>query len=178
MKTKRQYLLNALLMTAVALLMRTVTVSFNVYVSNRVGAEAMGLLSLVSSVYGFAVTLATSGIHLATVRTVAERLERSHGAENKRCLRACLSYAACFGALATVLLFALARPIGVSLLRDGRTVRALQMLSLTLIPIALSSVLNGYFTAVRRAWKNALTQIAEQGVKITFTGYLLVIVAP
>ena len=76
MKTKRQYFYNALLMTAVALLMRTVTVSFNVYVSNRVGAEAMGLLSLIGSIYGFAVTLATSGIHLATVRTVAEALER------------------------------------------------------------------------------------------------------
>ena len=178
MKTKRQYLLNSLLMTAVALLMRTVTVSFNVYVSNRVGAEAMGLLSLVSSVYGFAVTLATSGIHLATVRTVAERLERSGGAENKRCLRACLSFAACFGTLATVLLFILARPIGEGLLRDVRTVRALRMLSLTLLPIALTSVLNGYFTAVRRAWKNALAQVTEQGVKITFTAYLLVIVAP
>ena len=71
MKTKRQYFLNALLLTAVTLLMRTVSVSFNVYVSNRVGAEAMGLISLISGVYGFAVTLATSGIHLATVRTVA-----------------------------------------------------------------------------------------------------------
>ena len=178
MKTKRQYLFNALLMTVVALLMRTVTVSFNVYVSNRVGAEAMGLLSLVSSVYGFAVTLATSGIHLATVRTVAERLERSKGAENKRCLRACLAYATCFGTLATVLLLLLARPIGISLLRDARTVRALRMLAFTLLPISLTSVMNGYFTAVRRAWKNALAQVTEQGVKITFTAYLLVVVAP
>jgi O-antigen/teichoic acid export membrane protein len=52
------------------------------------------------------------------------------------------------------------------------------MLSLTLIPIALSSVMNGYFTAVRRAWKNALAQVSEQGVKIALTTYLLVIVAP
>ena len=178
MKTKRQYLLNALLLTAVTLLMRTVTVSFNVYVSNRVGAEAMGLLSLVSGVYGFAVTLATSGIHLATVRTVAERLERSGGAENRRCLLACLSYAACFGTLATVLLFTFAAPIGIHLLRDVRTVRALRMLAFTLLPIALTAVLNGYFTAVRRAWKNAVAQVAEQGVKIMFTGYLLMVVAP
>ena len=178
MKTKKQYLYNALLLTAVTLLMRTVSVSFNVYVSNRVGAEAMGLLALVSSVYGFAITLATSGIHLATVRTVAESLERSKGAENKACLRACLSYAACFGTLATVLLFALSGPIGNGILRDARTVRALRMLSFTLLPIALSSVLNGYFTAVRRAWKNAVIQVTEQSIKITFTGYLLVVVSP
>ncbi len=178
MKNKRQYFYNALLLTAVALLMRTVSVSFNVYVSNRVGAEAMGLLSLIGSVYGFAVTLATSGIHLATVRTVAEAIERSDGAENRACLRACLRYAACFGSLATVLLLTLAAPIGNGILHEPRTVRALRMLALTLLPIALTSVMNGYFTAVRRAWKNALTQVTEQSIKIAFTGYLLVVVAP
>lgn len=178
MRTKKQYLYNALLLTAVTLLMRTVSVSFNVYVSNKVGAEAMGLLSLVSGVYNFAVTLATSGIHLATVRTVSERLSETKGAENRKCLVACLSYAAFFGTLSSLLLFALAKPIGETLLADIRTVRALRMLSFTLLPIALCSVLNGYFTAVRRAWKNALAQVVEQGIKISFTGYLLVVVAP
>lgn len=178
MKTKRQYFLNALLLTVVTLLMRTVTVSFNVYVSNRVGAEAMGLLSLVGGVYGFAVTLATSGIHLATVRTVAERMERTGGRENGRCVAACLAYATCFGLLATLLLFGFAGPIGTHLLRDARTVRALRVLALSLLPTALCAVMNGYFTAVRRAWKNAAVQVTEQGIKIALTGYLLLIVAP
>ncbi len=178
MKRKQQYFLNALLMTAVALLMRTASVSFNVYVSNLVGAEAMGLLSLISGVYGFAVTLATSGIHLATVRVLSQRLERTGGAENGKCLRACLCYALFFGSLATLLLLLLARPIGLLALRDERTVRALSMLAITLLPIALTSVLNGYFTAVRRAWKNALAQVSEQGVKILLTCYLLIGIAP
>lgn len=178
MKSKKQYFYNALLLTAVALLMRTVSVSFNVYVSNRVGAEAMGLLSLIGSVYGFAVTLATSGIHLATVRTLAESIERSGGKESKARLYACLKYAACFGTLATVLLFSLASPIGNGILHEARAVRSLRMLAFTLLPIALTSVINGYFTAMRRAWKNALTQIAEQGIKISLTGYLLIVISP
>jgi stage V sporulation protein B len=178
MKTKRQYLWNAPLLTAVTLLMRTVAVSFNVYVSNRVGAEAMGLLALIGSVYGFAVTLATSGIHLATVRTVAAGLEASGGADNKRILRACLSYAAFFGTTATLLLLLLARPISHYVLRDARALRALFLLSITLLPIALTSVLNGYFTAVRRAWKNAVSQVSEQGIKIALTIYLLLVVSP
>ncbi len=178
MKTKRQYFLNAILLTVVALIMRTVSVSFNVYVSNLVGAEAMGLLALIGGLYGFAVTLATSGIHLATVRTVAERLERTGGAENRRCLFACLRYAAFFGTLSTLLLFFLSRPLGVHVLGDERTVRALCMLALTLLPIALTSVLNGYFTAVRRAYKNAIAQVMEQAIKIGITTYLLVCIAP
>ncbi len=178
MKTKRQFFFNGLLLALVALVMRTVAVSFNVYVSGVVGAEAMGLLALIGGVYGFAVTLATSGIHLATVRTISARLEQTGGAENGRCLRACLRYATFFGSLATLLLFLFARPLSVFALKDGRTARALYLLSFTLLPIALTAVLNGYFVAVRRAWKNALSSISEQSVKILLTGYLLVFLAP
>ena len=178
MRTKRQYFLNGILLTLVALVMRTVSVSFNVYVSNLVGAEAMGLLALIGGLYGFAVTLATSGIHLATVRTVAERLERTGGAENRRCLFACLRYAALFGTLSTLLLFFLARPLGIYVLGDERTVRALCILAFTLLPISLTSVLNGYFTAVRRAYKNAIAQVLEQAIKIALTTYLLVCIGP
>ncbi len=178
MKTKQQYFYNALLLTAVTLLMRTVSVAFNVYISGKVGPEAMGLLSLVGGVYGFAVTLATSGIHLATVRTVAERMQKTGGAENGRCLRACLAYALFFGSLASTLLLMLARPIGLLALRDVRTVNALRMLALTLLPIAVTTVFNGYFTAVRRAFKNAIVQVLEQAIKISLTTYLLLCVAP
>ncbi len=178
MKTKRQFLFNGLTLALVALLMRTISVSFNVYVSNLVGAEAMGLLALIGGVYGFAVTLATSGIHLATVRTVSDRLAQTGGAENGKCLRACLRYAAFFGSFATLLLFLFARPLSVFALKDERTARALYLLSFTLLPIALTSVLNGYFVAVRRAWKNALSGISEQGVKILLTTYFLLFLAP
>ncbi len=178
MKTKRQFFLNGLLLALVALLMRTISVSFNVYVSGLVGAEAMGLLALIAGVYGFAVTLATSGIHLATVRTISARLALTGGAENGKCLRACLRYAAFFGSLASLLLFLFARPLSVFVLKDIRAARALYLLSFTLLPIALTSVLNGYFVAVRRAWKNALSGISEQSVKILLTGYFLVFLAP
>ena len=178
MKSKRQFLLNGVLLALVALLMRTVSVCFNVYVSGLVGAEAMGLLALIGGVYGFAVTLATSGIHLATVRTVSERMAQTNGAENGKCLRACLRYAAFFGSLASILLFLFARPLSVFALKDTRTARALYLLSFTLLPIALCSVLNGYFVAVRRAWKNALASISEQSIKILLTTYFLVFLAP
>ncbi|MBO7341137.1 MAG: polysaccharide biosynthesis C-terminal domain-containing protein, partial [Clostridia bacterium] len=115
---------------------------------------------------------------LATVRTISARLEKTGGAENGKCLRACLRYAAFFGVLATLLLFAFARPLSVFALKDVRTERALYLLSFTLLPIALTSVLNGYFVAVRRAWKNAVSQISEQSIKILLTGYLLVFLAP
>ncbi len=179
----KQFVLNGILLTAVSLAMRGIGVSFNVYVSNRVGAEAMGLFTLISTVYGFAVTLATSGVNLATTRLVSEAMgelsakgiSRVNGKTPavRTVVKKCLLYSLFFGTLAAILLYTLAEPISEGILRDSRCVSSLKLLSLTLPPISLSSALSGYFTAVRRVYKNALTQISEQMIKIFICVLLL-----
>ena len=53
----RRFFLNGLSLTATALVMRGISMLFGVYISNMAGSEAMGLYSLLGSVYAFAVTL-------------------------------------------------------------------------------------------------------------------------
>jgi len=48
--------------------------AFGIFISNRVGSEALGIFQLVMSVYLFMVTLASSGINLACTRIVSEKL--------------------------------------------------------------------------------------------------------
>lgn len=172
-KQAKQIFWNALLLTAASLLIRTVSVSFQVYISNRAGAEAMGLFSLMSGVYGFALTLATSGIHLGVTRVVADAMGKREP-EKVPCVMkyACL-YALCFGLLAMTLLLSFADVIGGVWLKDLRTVRSLRLFGLTLPLISLSSAWGGYFTAVRRVYKSAAVQVWEQAARIGFTMYLL-----
>jgi len=172
MKNIRKFLFNALFLCCVSLFMRTINVSFNVYVSNVAGAEAMGLYSLLSGIYGFALTFATSGIQITTVRMVSEALGLGDEGLARHSLKKCLLYSLFFSSLATFWLFFGADFIGNRLLSDGRTVRSLRLLAGTLIPISLASVFNGYFTAVRRVWKNALISLSEQALRI-FSTYLL-----
>jgi len=75
-------------------------------------------------------------------------------------------YSLFFSSLSTVILFFGAEFIGEKILRDIRTVEALKLFALTLIPISLASALGGYFTAVRRVYKNAVTQISSQLIRI------------
>ena len=70
----KRFILNGLLIAAVSFIIRSVSVSFNVYVSNKIGSVAMGVFTLISTVYGFAMTVATSGINLAATRHIAEAL--------------------------------------------------------------------------------------------------------
>ena len=173
MRRVRSFFLNALILTAVSFIMKAVGVIFNVYVSNRVGAEAMGLFALISGVYGFAVTLATSGINLAVVRLVSEALGREDGSAVKRIMRRAFIYCLFFGSLSMLLTYFLSVPIGAHLLGDERTVLSLRIFAVSLPFISLSSALHGYFTAVRKAYKNALVSMGEQLIKIFTVALLL-----
>ena len=176
MNRLRRFMLNGLLMAAVSIIIRSVSVVFNVYVSNKIGAVAMGLFSLITTVYGFGITLATSGINLATTRLIAQVIgddnhivfskENHKHAHIRAVLRQCILYSLFFATLATAILLIFAENIGMYILRDARTVSSLKVLALTFIPISLCSVFNGYFSAIRKAYKTACTQVVGQGAKI------------
>ena len=65
---KREFLLNALVMAASSLILRTANIAYRVYITDKVGAAGMGLYQLISSVFLLAVTVCTSGISLAVTR--------------------------------------------------------------------------------------------------------------
>ncbi|MBO5051046.1 MAG: oligosaccharide flippase family protein [Clostridia bacterium] len=174
----RRYIKNALILVGAALLMRGVSLLFNAYVSQKIGAEGMGLFSLIMSVYGFAVTFATSGINLAVTRLCAEAIGAGREEDVRATLRRAVLHALLFGGVASLTLLLLAEPIGAGLLRDARTIPSLRLLACSMVPIALSSVLSGYFTAVRRVARNALTALFEQGVRMMLTVYGLLALAP
>ncbi len=177
-KQAKQIFWNALLLTAASLLIRTVSVSFQVYISNRAGAEAMGLFSLMAGVYGFALTLATSGIHLGVTRVVADAFGENKPQRIPSAMKYATAYALFFGLLAMGLLLGFADLIGEFWLKDLRTVRSLRLFGLTLPLISLASAWGGYFTAVRRVYKNAAVQVWEQMIKIGMTMYLLAFMLP
>ena len=178
MKRTAQLIWNGLLLTFVALFMRGVGVAFQVFIADTAGSEAVGLHTVIASVFGFAVTLATSGIQLGTTRLVSEAIGRNAEGDVRGVRNACFAYALIFGALSSFVLFFGADLIGTVLLKDARTVRSLRILALSLLPIALSSVMNGYFTAVRRVYKNALTGVLSQAIRMVLTAALLLYVFP
>ena len=169
MTDKRRFFKSGAMLAAVALAMRGVSLLFNSYITEKVGAEGMGLLSLTMSVYAFAVTFATSGIALAVTRLVAAALGRGEGERARRVLRSAFLYACVFGGVAALGLYLGSDLLAVRVLGDIRTRSSLRLLSLSLVPIALSSVYSGYFIAVRRVGHNAATQVFEQALRILLT---------
>lgn len=166
MKRGKKMLMNTILLTATALLMRTVGMAFQVYLSKKIGAAGIGLFQLIMSVSMLAATFSISGVRFATTRLVSEELGRSNNDGVKAAVRRCLLYSLTFGTAAMLALFFGAELIGMKWIRDARTILSLRLLALSLPAFSLSAVLSGYFTAVTRVVKSAAVQVIEQLVRI------------
>ncbi len=157
------------MLSAVSLLLRTVGVSFNAYLTARMGATGTGLYQLLMSVYTPALTLATAGINLATTRLVAEEMEKPRSGLSRTVLRQCILYALTVSSIVGGFLFLVSQPAANHWLSAPDAAPLLRILSLGLPFIALSSAMNGYFTAVRRVSRTAGVQVLEQAIRIGLT---------
>ncbi len=60
MKRIKVFIFNGIILTLTSLLMRTISMFFGIYISKKIGTQAVGVFGLIMSVYMFFITLATS----------------------------------------------------------------------------------------------------------------------
>lgn len=159
------FLKNAVVLTAATLALRLIGMVFRVVISNRLGAEGMGLYQIVLSVYMLATTLASAGISLAVTRLVSEEQIRTHRAGIKKLMGFCIAVSAVLGAVVGAVLYAAAGVLAARWIGEPESAGSLQVLSLSMPFLAVSAALRGYFTARRRIAFSSMAQLLEQGVK-------------
>ena len=174
MNKKQKFISGGILLSLVGLAMRGVSLALGAYISRSVGAEGVGLNALVMNAYAFAFTFSTAGISLTVTALVASAIGEGKGGKCSGVLRGAFLYAGVFGTLGTVLLSTLSGVIGRRLLSDARAVPSLLILSFSLLPSALTSVITGYFIGKRRVSLNASVQIFGQIARVVLTVLLLV----
>lgn len=175
---KRVFFLNAVLLTASTLLLRTMNMAYRVYLTSKIGAEGMGLYQLVFSVFVLAITLSTSGVSLAVTRLVSEAVADGCPQTVRSGVRKCLCFSLGISFAAMAAMFLSAGWIGHSLLGDERVILPLRLLAPGLPFMALCACLKGYFLAVRGVVKSACAEILEQLVTIGVTVSLFTFLMP
>ncbi len=178
MRKIRVFLLNGILLTFTSLFLKVIGLSFNVYITNIIGAEGIGLFSLIMSVYLFWVTVANSSINLASTRIVAEEFAKDKIGGAKKAMKQCISYSLILGICASTLLILFSSPISKYWLHGKISTTPFYIIAIGLPFISMSSAINGYFSAVKRVSKTAITQILELFIKIGATVFLLTILLP
>jgi len=170
---KRGLLFSTLMLSASALFVRTLGFGFRVYLSNNMGAQGMGLFSLVMSVYTLSVTVATSGVSAAVSKLAAERLAKGEKAGARQILRKAIVISLFISCAVAAVLFFLSGPIAANILMDSRAEQSLRLLAPGLPFLAICSCFRGYFIACRRVAIPASAQILEQLFKMGFIMLML-----
>ena len=173
MKKTKLFFINGIILTLTSLALRGIGLIFNVYVANKVGSEAIGIFSLIMSVYGFSITVATSGIGIACTCIVSEEFAKGNYINGIKAVKTSIIFATLLGIIASILVTLFAPIISATWLKNMVSEMPILLISLGLPLISVSSVIGGYFSSVEKPYKNALSQILETSVKIIATVCLL-----
>jgi len=170
---KRGLLVSTLMLSASALFVRTIGFAFRVYLSNVMGAQGMGLYSLIMSVYTLSVTVAVSGISSAVAKLAAEHLAVGKKARARGILRRAILLSLFISCAVAAVLFTMAERIAANILRDARAAQSLRLLAPGLPFLSLCACFRGYFIASRRVAVPASAQVLEQLFKMGFIMLML-----
>lgn len=160
----RGYLKNAAILTVSGLVLRVLGMAFRVFVASSIGSEGMGLYQLILSVYMVFVSLASSGMNVASTRLAAQSLAR--GRSMARTVSGLVVTAGALGFAAMAAQLALAEPLARWVLHDVRGALGLKILAPSLPVMAVAGALRGCFLARRRVEPNAVAQLIEQLVRM------------
>ena len=175
---KKTFLINSIVLTVTTLVSRIIGILFRVYMSNKVGAEAIGLYQLILTIYFFAATLTSSGFSLAVTRLVTDALAKGNKNQVVKIVRISFVLSLTLGICLCLFLIFGADFIGNTIIGDERSILTLKILGPSLPFMAISSCCRGYFFAVRKVLKTASEQVLEQVLEIIVFSLLIGFMLP
>ena len=158
---RRQLLGGVTMLSLSTLFLRGVGMAYRVVLSERIGAEGMGLYQLIMTVYLLFSMLASAGLTITVSRLCAERPEAQNSVVRKAC-----GLAFWVGLGLCGVLFAGSEGIARRLLGDERAVNALRWIAPSLPMMGISAALKGFFLARGDVLRPAIAQICEQLARV------------
>ncbi len=163
----------AVLLMLANLLLRLVSMSFQVYLSARIGAAGIGLLQLILTVSALSFTVGSAGVRTCAMYLSAEERGRGRPEGIHAVLSGCFRYSLLFGCAVSVCLWQCAPWLAREWMGNMAAVAALRLTALFLPLRCLNGVLTGYFTAAGRIRDLVAAEFAEQGCAMAVTFLLL-----
>lgn len=173
MKKGHSIIYGAFLLTIANLLLRLAGMSFQVYLSGRIGAAGIGLLQLILSVKAMSFTVGSAGIRTCAMYLSAGELGRNHPAGIHSVLSGCFRYSLICSMLTLFLLWQTAPWLSEAWIGDAAAIPSLRVCALLLPICCLYGVMTGYFTAAGRIRDLVAVEFLEQACAMAVTFLLL-----
>ena len=136
-------------------------------IMTHIGGEAYGLFTMVFPIYMMALVLTTAGIPLAVSKMVAEEISLGHPKQAKAIFHLALKILTGSGVIVAVLLYTVAPLLANRLFPDPRVLNVFLICTPAIFIVSVASAFRGYFQGLQNMLPTAISQIAEQLVRIS-----------
>ena len=133
MRRLKTFVLNTIILSLSSLVMNIIGMGFNVYISNKIGTEALGVYQLIISIYTFAITVATSGISIAVTHLISQKLALKEYADVKKIAKQSILLSSIIGSIAMILLIFSSDLLTVNFLHNKVSSKSLILMSMVTI---------------------------------------------
>jgi len=161
-----RFVRGALLLALAGGISRFLGIFYLIPLPRLIGEEGMGLWQMAGAWQGLLVVLASGGLPLAMARLVAEARATGQGERENRLLRLGIGLAALAGLGGMLALLSISPILALRLQRDEALVAVLRAFAPSVLLLALSSVLRGYFQGCQAMGVAAASEVAEQVFRV------------
>lgn len=166
MSKKQTIIRGTFILTLTGFLSRFMGFFYRVFLSHTFGEEGVGLYQLIFPVYALCFSLTSAGIETAISRTVARKMSLGREREAKDFLFAGLFLSVSLSILSMLVVQHFSAYIAEALLGDVRCEPLLIAMTYALPFASVHSCICGYYYGLKQTKVPALSQLAEQTVRI------------
>ncbi len=165
MPASQNFVRGAMLLAGAAMVSKLLGSVYTIVLQNVIGDAGMGLFQMAYPIYATLLAIATAGFPVAISKLVSERLALDDLDGAKRVFRLASLLLILFGISCFFVLFLWA-PVWAHLAGDGHAVWAIRAIAPALLIVPFMSAVRGYFQGYQWMQPTAVSQIAEQGVRV------------
>lgn len=166
LKKAGKFAKDVLILTISSVVVRIIAIIFNVYISKKMGAEALGVYHMIMSIYLFGINIAVAGLSLTTIKLVSKEEALNNESKIISIMKKIIKYCVVMGVVSCISLILSADFLVSHVLNNMVSKRVIYILALSMPCISVSYSLNGYFTARRKSYISAGLQIFDQISKV------------
>lgn len=163
---KDDFYKNSFLLTCSNLTTGIIKFIFSIILSLKLGAQGMGLYSLIMPIYDFFAVIVCGGMITAVSKESASYYSKKDYGNLHKSISVSLVFDLLWSILISIFIFEFSPYICKNIIKDSRAMYSLWLVSISIIFVALSAILKGYFYGISKVVTPSIIDILEKTVRM------------
>jgi len=169
---KNPIITGTIILTATGLISRLIGFFYRIYLSQAIGAEGLGVYQMIFPIYSICFSLCCGPIQTAISKNVAGQTEKKSSNSGKAMFQSGLILSFSFAILVALLIHLNADFLAAYILLEPKCAPLLKILVWAIPMCSVTSCISGYYYGRKKAHIPAISQLAEQLVRV-FSFYII-----